>query len=37
MWNQKVVTESMNGVIISQTATYEAKGKGKALAPVGWW
>lgn len=37
MWNKRVVTEAMNRVMVSQTATYEAKGKGKALAPAGWW
>ena len=36
-WTKRVMTESANRVMLSQTATYDGKGKDKALAPVGWW
>ncbi|KAJ5752685.1 hypothetical protein N7520_009602 [Penicillium odoratum] len=36
-WARKVTAESANRVLLSQTATYDGKGKWKALAPVGWW
>ncbi|KAJ5549032.1 hypothetical protein N7513_006266 [Penicillium frequentans] len=36
-WARKVATETTNRVKLSQTATYDGKGKWKALAPVGWW
>ncbi|KAJ5547543.1 hypothetical protein N7513_001902 [Penicillium frequentans] len=36
-WARKVTTESTNRVMLSQTATYDGRGKWKALAPVGWW
>jgi exonuclease 3'-5' domain-containing protein 1 len=35
-WTKRVMTESANRVLLSQTATYDGKGKDKALAPVGW-
>lgn len=36
-WWKKVRTESTNRVLLSQTATYDGRGKWKTLAPVGWW
>ena len=36
-WAKKVITETTNRVILSQTASYDGRGKWKALAPVGWW
>lgn len=36
-WTKRVMMESANRVKLSQTATYDGKGKDKALAPVGWW
>ncbi|CAI7632888.1 unnamed protein product [Penicillium discolor] len=36
-WSKRVMMESANRVILSQTATYDGKGKDKALGPVGWW
>lgn len=35
-WKRMVATEATNRIRLSQTATYDAKGKWKALAPVGW-
>lgn len=35
-WKRRVATEATNRIRLSQTATYDAKGKWKALAPVGW-
>ena len=36
-WARKVTTETKNRVTLSQTATYDGRGKWKALAPVGWY
>lgn len=36
-WAEKVTTETKNRVMLSQTATYDGRGKWKARAPVGWW
>jgi exonuclease 3'-5' domain-containing protein 1 len=36
-WDRKVTTETKNRVTLSQTATYDGRGKWKALAPVGWY